>query len=55
MTAVGLDGWGWLHTPSDATERVVLGALLVRVAELRDQGYQQLAAHIVNTLGKAIK
>lgn len=55
MLSLGLDGWGYLHAPSNRTEELVRGHLIERVSELREVAMRQLAVQIVNTYGEALK
>lgn len=54
MLSLGLDGWAYLSTASRA-DQALLDHLLERAYELRENHDQNLAAAIVNTLGKALK
>jgi hypothetical protein len=54
MALNGLDAMRFLTTQDDA-ERSILLAVAERAAEMREVYERRLAAHVINTLGKALK
>lgn len=54
LCVLGLPGWRYL-TSADRDERLLLRGMLDEAVRLTDRLQRNLAAHVVNTLGKALR